>query len=213
MQLTWYGLSCFKIQSKDINVITDPYHKSSGLTPLKTKADIVTVSHNHDNHNNTQDIKGDPFIIDGPGEYERQGVFVKGINSFHDNKEGDELGPNTIYIFEIEKIKICHLGDLGHNLSSKQVERIDAVDILLVPVGEHTTLKINNLMDVINNIGPRIVIPMHYYDKRLKTKLNKETDFLSEMGQEKIKPEPKLTIKHKDLPTDETKVILLENTR
>lgn len=213
MQLFWYGLSCFKFLSKDTTVITDPYGKSSGFIPLKTKANIVTISHNHENHNNLISIKDDPFIIDGPGEYERNGVFVKGISSFHDNKEGEELGINTIYIFEIEKIKICHLGDLGHELSAKQIERIDAVDILLAPVGEINTLKIEHLMDVISAIGPRIVIPMHFYDKRLKVKLNNVNDFLSEMGQENIKPEPKLAIKHKDLPSEDTKIVLLENIR
>jgi L-ascorbate metabolism protein UlaG (beta-lactamase superfamily) len=213
MQLTWYGLSCFKIQSKDIIVITDPFQKTSGLTPLRTRADIVTISNDSENHNNIKDIKDNPFIIDGPGEYERKGVFIKGIASFHDNKEGEELGPNTVFIFEIEKIKICHLGALGHKLSSKQIERIDAVDILLAPVGEKNTLKIGQLMDVINDIGPRIVVPMNYFDKRLKEKLNTHKDFLSEMGQENIKPEPKLTIKKKDMPTDETKIALLDIAR
>jgi len=213
MHITWYGLSCFKLQSKDLTIITDPYGKESGLMPLRTKADIVFVSHNHSNHNNIDSIKNDPFVIDGPGEYERKGIYVKGIASFHDDKNGEELGPNTIYIIEIEGIKVCHLGDLGHPLSSKQVERIDKVDILLAPVGENTTLEVDKLMDVINEIDPRIVIPMHYKIPKVKDKLSPVGKFLSEIAQEKTKPEPKIVIKAKDLPSDETKVILLENSR
>lgn len=213
MNIQWFGQSCFKLQSKDALVITDPFGKEDGLTPLRTRADIVTLSHDHDSHNNIDSIKDNPFIIDGPGEYEKKGIFVKGIISFHDNKEGQELGPNTIYIIEMEGIRICHLGDLGHLLTSKQIERINGVDILLIPVGEKETLSVDKVIDTINEIGPRIVIPMHYQIPKLKKKLSRVEKFLSEMGLEKIKPMAKLSVKSKNLPADETKVILLENLR
>ncbi len=112
MNITWYGQSCFKIQSKDTVLITDPFDKKIGLRPPFGAADIVTISHNHSDHNNFQVIKNDPFIIDGAGEYEIKKVRIKGINSYHDNQEGKELGQNTIYVIEMEGIKICHLGDL-----------------------------------------------------------------------------------------------------
>jgi L-ascorbate metabolism protein UlaG (beta-lactamase superfamily) len=213
MNIQWYGLSCFKIQSKDLVIVTDPYGKESGFTPLRTRADLVLVSHDHKSHNYVESLKDNPFVIYGPGEYEKKGVVIKGIVSFHDSQEGIKLGPNTIYIVEIEGIRICHLGDLGHLLSPKQLDRINGVDILLIPVGEKRTLSVEKVLDIINEIGPRIVIPMHYQIPKLKDKLSPVKKFLSEMGLEKIKAVPKLSIKARNLPSDETKVILLKSER
>ncbi|MBU4143035.1 MBL fold metallo-hydrolase, partial [Patescibacteria group bacterium] len=136
MVITWYGQSCFKIQSGEIVIFTDPFDKEIGLTPPRGQANIVTVSHNHLDHNNCEALTGESLVVKGPGEYESGGVEINGIFSFHDDKEGKERGVNTIYAIEIEGIKICHLGDLGQSkLTAEQVEKINGIDILMIPVG------------------------------------------------------------------------------
>ena len=141
MNIIWYGQSCFKIQNKNITLITDPFNKSIGLRPPYGAADIVTVSHNHSDHNDYSAIKNDPFVIDGAGEFEVKKVVVKGIDSYHDDKEGKERGSNIIYTIEMNDIRICHLGDLGQNtLINGQLEKIGQIDILFIPVGGGFTI-------------------------------------------------------------------------
>ncbi|MFH2104816.1 MAG: MBL fold metallo-hydrolase, partial [Parcubacteria group bacterium] len=190
----------------------NPYNKECGLTPLRTRADIVLASNSNKENNNIDSLRDDPFVINGPGEYERMGVTVKGITSYQDNKEGQEQGLNIIYIVNIEGIRICHLGNLGHTLTPKQVERINGVDILLAPVGT-SNISLNKIIDVIGEIEPRMVIPMHYSIPKVKEKLAPVDKFLAEMGAEKEKALPKLVIKKKDLPTEETSIKLLDYSR
>ncbi|NQV13129.1 MAG: MBL fold metallo-hydrolase [Parcubacteria group bacterium] len=212
MHIQWCGQSCFKLQTKDTIVIINPYDKECGLTPLRTRADIVLASNSNKENNNIDSLKDDPFVIDGPGEYERMGVTVKGITSHQDNKEGQEQGLNIIYIVNIEGIRICHLGNLGHTLTPKQVERINGVDILLAPVGA-SNISLNKIIDVIGEIEPRMVIPMHYSIPKVKEKLVPVDKFLAEMGAKKETALPKLVIKKKDLPTEETSIKLLDYSR
>ncbi|MBU1177840.1 MBL fold metallo-hydrolase [Patescibacteria group bacterium] len=212
MYIQWCGQSCFKFQAKDTTIVTNPYGRESGLAPLRTRADIVLVSNSNKENNNVESLKENPFVIDGPGEYERMGVAIKGITSYQDNKEGQDKGSNTIYIINIEGIRICHLGDLGHILTSKQVERINGVDILLTPVGEHN-LSINKITDIIGEIEPRLIIPMHYKIPQVKDKLAAVEKFLSEMGAKKEKVIPKLVIKKGNLPTEETTIQVLDYSR
>lgn len=211
MHIQWYGQTCFKLQTKDIIVITDPFSKECGLTPLRTRADIVMMS-NGDTDKNADSLKENPFVINGPGEYERMGVVVKGIASYQDGEEGALKGPNTIYTLNIEGIRICHLGNLGHILSPKQVERINGVDILLAPVGE-SDITVNKIIDIIGEIEPRLIIPMHYKIPGVKEKLTAIDKFLTEMGAKKEKSLPKLVIKKKNLPTEETSIQLLDYSR
>jgi len=211
MTITWYGQSCFKIQGKEIILITDPYDKSIGLRPPYIHAGIVTVSHPHDDHNNVKAIKGQPFVIDGPGEYETKGVEVLGIQTFHDKKEGKERGLNTVYVIRMNEISICHLGDLGHLLLDKQIEDINGVDILLIPVGGVYTINALEAVKVIDSLEPKIVIPMHYKIPKLTMDLHKIDKFCIELGISKANVEEKLVIKKKDLPQEETKVVLLKS--
>ena len=211
MHIQWYGQTCFKLQTKETVVITDPYSKECGLTPLRARADIVLVSDNN-KENNTAALKENPFVINGPGEYERMGIAIKGIASYQDGKEGQVKGPNTIYIINIEGIRVCHLGNLGHVLSPKQVERINGVDILLTPVGE-SNITIGKITDIIGEIEPRLIIPMHYNIPKLKEKLAPIDKFLTEMGTKNEKSLPKLVIKKKDLPIEKTSIQLLDHSR
>lgn len=210
MIITWYGQSCFKIQGKEVILVTDPYDKSTGLRPPYIHADIVTVSHQHHDHNNVKAIKGEPFVVDGPGEYETKGVEIYGIQTFHDKKEGKERGLNTVYTIQMNEILICHLGDLGHLLTDKQLEDINGVDILFVPVGGVYTINALESVKVIDAIEPKMVIPMHYKIPKLNIDLHKIDKFCKEMGISKTKIEEKLVIKKRDLPSEGTKVVLLK---
>ena len=135
MYITWLGQSCFKIQGKDAALVTDPYSPKTGLKPVQVKADIVTISHDHYDHNHQQGVKGDPYIVDSPGEYEVKGVGIQGIPSWHDATEGKERGQNIIFTYEFEELRIAHLGDLGTKLDELQLDKINGVDILFIAVG------------------------------------------------------------------------------
>jgi len=210
MHISWHGQSCFKLQGKDVVLITDPPSKKVGVSSPRTKADIVTISHNHLSHNSLDNIKEDPKIIDTPGEYNIKGINIYGIPSFHDKQEGEKLGPNTIFLIKMEKIKLCHLGDLGHKLSASQIEMIDGVDILMLPVGETNLISIKEAIEIINVIEPKITIPMHYGVKGLENKLSPLSKFREEMGLKSKVAIPKLVVKYKDLPTTDSEVVILE---
>jgi len=211
MQITWLGQACFKIQGKEAIIVTDPYEGSKyGLKPLRLKADIVTSSHDHDDHNNIKAISGQPFVINTPGEFETKEVFIWGVHSWHDNKEGADRGDNVIFIFQIEGVKIAHLGDLGTSLSDKQFEKLEGVDILMVPVGGVYTIDGKQAADLVNKVEPRIVIPMHYKIPGLKLKLDGVEKFCNELGIKANGAEDKLSINKKDLPVDEMQVVLLK---
>jgi len=211
MVITWYGQSCFKIQSGETVLFTDPFCKEVGLTPPRGQANVVTISHQHRDHNNYDALTGEPLVIKGPGEYEIKGINIRGIFSYHDNKEGKDRGTNTIYVIEVEGIKICHLGDLGEEkLNDTQVEEINGVDILMIPVGGTVTINGEDAVEVINQIEPRIVIPMHYKIPGLDAKLDGVDVFLKEMGAGKKEAVDKLTLKKKDLPQEETEIVIMK---
>lgn len=213
MIITWYGQSCFKIQSGSASLVFDPFKKSIGLTLPKIEAQLVLVSHNHPDHNNTAAIKGDPFIINSPGEYELKRIRVRGINSYHDAVDGKERGLNIIYTVKMEDINLAHFGDLGQTqLTEKQLDAIGIIDILMIPVGGVYTINSDQAVNVINQIEPRIVIPMHYKIKGLKPKLDAVTNFLKELGEAGLRAEDKLVLKKKNLPTPEEKmkIVLLK---
>jgi L-ascorbate metabolism protein UlaG (beta-lactamase superfamily) len=212
MVITWYGQSCFKVQSGDTILVTDPFDKGIGLTPPRGQANIVTVSHQHFDHNNLEALAASaPFVIDGPGEYEVKGVNVTGLLTYHDQKEGKERGLNTAYVIEMEGIKICHLGDIGQaKLDNSQVEIIDGIDILMIPVGGIYTVNGEEAADLISQIEPKIVIPMHYKIPGLAIKLEGLEEFLKEMGVTKKEAVDKLTIKKKEMPEEETEVVVMK---
>jgi len=215
MKIAWYGQSCFKLLVKvnngdKITLIIDPFDKEIGLTPPRGNADIVIVSHDHHDHNNVKSISGNPFLIDGPGEYDVKKVFIKGVYSFHDNKKGQERGTNTIWVIEAEEMKICHLGDLGQDaLSDKQLEKIGEIDVLMIPVGGVYTIDGSEAVKIINQIEPKVVIPMHYKIPGLNVKLNSVDKFLEEIGGAKETME-ELSIQKNDLTEEEMKVVVMK---
>jgi len=212
MIITWQGHSCFKIQDKigpdGVTLVTDPFDKEVGLKVPNFEADIITVSHQHHDHNNTAALRGTPFIIDCAGEYDRKGILIEGIDSFHDEKKGEERGGNIIYRIEVDDISVAHLGDLGTILDNTQLEKLVGTDVLLIPVGGKYTLDAKKAVEVISQIEPRIVIPMHYKTEGLKIDLDPIEKFIKELG---LTPsyEEKLKISKKDLPSEDMELVIL----
>ena len=214
MILTWLGHSCFKIQDKTgvdgITVVTDPYDKKIGFKAPNFEAQIVTVSHDHYDHNDAKSLRGDPYIINSAGEYDVKGVAVQGVESYHDDKKGKERGINIIYRIEVDDVSVSHLGDLGHSLDDKQLDVLVGTDILLIPVGNKYTINAKKAVEVIAQIEPRIVIPMHYQMPGLTIEgLDSVDKFIKELG---IKPteEDKLRISKKDLPAEDMELVILK---
>jgi L-ascorbate metabolism protein UlaG (beta-lactamase superfamily) len=210
-KIYWAGQSCFQISvsnSRDhsVDIVIDPFDEATGLKLPSLSADILLVTHKHHDHGNIKAVKGDPFLVEGPGEYEVKGVFIQGISSFHDDKEGKERGQNTIYVFEAEELRFCHLGDLGQKqLTDEQLEKIDRVDVLMIPVGGEYTIDSSVAQKIIGQIEPKIVIPMHYRlpeSKAETTKLDDVSRFLKTMGKNSIVPQDKLVVKASAMPKE-----------
>lgn len=215
MQISYLGHSCFKIEEKvngqNISLISDPYSKEIGLKLPNIEADIITISHDHYDHNNKDAFRGDPFIVDTAGEFDIKGVIIEGVRSYHDEKKGSERGVNIIFRYDIEGISLAHLGDLGDILDNKQLEKLAGVDILFVPVGGKYTLDAKKAVELISQVEPRIVIPMHYKTKDLKIDdIDTLDKFIKEIG---IEPnyEDKLKISKKDLPSEDMLLVVFNN--
>ena len=209
MEITWMGHSCFIIKGKGATLVTDPYDESIGFTLGKLKASVVTSSHPHPGHGFTTGVEDGAKIVKGPGEYEVAGVFITGIPTFHDDEKGASRGKNTVYLMEVDGISICHLGDLGHVLTAEQIEEIDDVDVLLLPVGGVSTVDASMAAEVIRQLEPKAVVPMHYKTPVLNRELEPVENFLKEMGMEQINSQPKLSLTKSNLPAN-TQVFLLD---
>lgn len=216
MTINWYGQSCFQISSSQgknnhVSIVIDPFDESTGLKPPKLQADIVLVTHDHSDHNNVKAVSGEPFIAKGPGEYDIKGVFIQGIPGYHDNIQGAQRGSITIYTIDTEGIRLCHLSDLGQKeLTSSQLDKIGNIDILMIPIGGIYTIDAAEAVKVMAQIEPRIIMPMHYKIPKLKIKLDDIDKFLKNLGIKKPELLPKLSIKKKDISTEEVKIIILQ---
>jgi L-ascorbate metabolism protein UlaG (beta-lactamase superfamily) len=208
VDITWLGLSCFRIRGNQAIIITDPFPPDTGYTLGKQTADIVTVSHPHPSHSYDKGINGEHRLVKGPGEYEISGVLILGISTFHDSVKGQSRGKNTVYLMEIDGVLVCHLGDIGHVLGDDQVEEIGNVDILLLPVGGVATINAAMAAEVIRKLEPKVVIPMHYKTPKSDRDLEPVDNFLKEMGLAQVEPRPKFTVSRTNLPIT-TQVIVL----
>jgi L-ascorbate metabolism protein UlaG (beta-lactamase superfamily) len=209
LDLTWLGHGCFRLRGKNAVAVTDPYPPALGPKLAKLEADLVTVSHPHPNHSNVGAVK-DARIIDGPGEYEVRGITVNGLPAFHDDRKGEERGRNTVFLIEVDDVRVCHLGDLGHRLDDASLEVIGTVDILLVPVGGGNSLDASRAAEVVRQIEPRVVVPMHYAVPAVKKQLDGVERFLKEMGAPETEPLQRLSIQATAGDTETTKVVVLE---
>lgn len=209
MDINWLGHSCFRIRGRQAAIVTDPFPPDLGYSPGKQTANIVTVSHQHPSHSYIQGIGGEPRKVTGPGEYEISGVLIIGIPTFHDAEGGKKRGKNTAYLMEVDGVTICHLGDLGHVLTDEQVEELGDVGVLLLPVGGVSTINAAMAAEVIRQVEPKVVIPMHYKTQAINRELGSVESFLKEMGIEQISSQPKGSFTSSSLPLS-TQVFLLD---
>ena len=205
-------LRSFKIKGKNASLVTDPYDDYIGLKFPKVDADIVTISHNHKDHNQHKKVDNIKRVVEGPGEYEISDVSIIGIPSFHDSKKGTLRGKNIIYIIEIDGVKIVHLGDLGQKLKGKKLEKISDADILMIPVGGKYTISSTEAFEIVKSIEPEITIPMHYSTPKLNKKdfgeLTTAEAFVTETG---LKSEVTKKLKYTKNPLEgEKKVVVFE---
>src|SRR3989442_12727086 len=213
MEILWLGHSCFQLRGKNVTLITDPFSPQPGHSLGKVNASIVTISHNHPGHNYAQGVGGQPRIVRGPGEYEISDVLITGVASYHDNKRGQELGRNTIYVIHMDDVVICHLGDLGHTLQEEQLEEVADADVLLIPIGGQHTLNATQAAEGISQVELHVIIPMHYQTAAFEGKrdtLDPLDKFCREMGVEVINTQPKLIVTRRSLPS-ESHVVLLSH--
>jgi L-ascorbate metabolism protein UlaG (beta-lactamase superfamily) len=210
MDVTWLGHGCFRLRGKNAAVLTDPYPPSIGLRLPRQEADLVTISHEHENHAYRQAVREGAYEITGPGEYEVAGVSVIGMHTYHDKEKGGQRGRNTVYLIEIDEVRICHLGDLGHPLGDADAEIVASVDVLLVPVGGRNAINAVEAAEVVRQLEPRYVVPMHFAIPGLKLQLDGADRFLKEMAVTAAEPQPKLSVQATSVGEWETKVVVLE---
>ena len=207
MNIKWCGHSTFLITSSSgTKIVTDPYEPGGydgalGYGSIPDEIDIAVVSHDHPDHNHVQGLKGKPKVVKGPGTQEASGVAFKGISNYHDTSQGKERGENTIFCFTVDNIRLCHLGDLGHSLPSKEVSEIGKVDVLMIPVGGFYTIDANVASEVMNTINPLLVIPMHFKTEKCGFPITTVDDFLSGKPNVKRLNVSEIEITKDNLPT------------
>lgn len=209
MRIKWLGHACFLITSEGgLRIITDPYTVDGGInySPIKEAAEIVTVSHEHPDHNNASAVLGKPEVVKGAGIKSVKGIQFKGIPSYHDEAEGRQRGTNTIFCFTVDGIKLCHLGDLGHKLTSQQIAEIGDVDILLIPVGGFYTINANTAGQVCDQLKAKVIIPMHFKTAKCDYPITAVEDFLK--GKKNIKRLDSSEFNVRELPSRAEIVVL-----
>lgn len=207
MKIQWIGHACFRIETEAGCLVTDPIDKEVGYPCIPRQADVVTVSHEHWDHNAVHVFANQPEVIRGPGRYEPHGFTIEGFTSFHDKEAGRLRGSNTIYKIISEGIHLVHLGDLGHTLSAEQVQALGQVDILLLPVGGKYTIDAQEAETIAEDLHPRIIIPMHYLTPCVSIDVAPLEKFTSRYLSYVKRPD--LLISRQELP-QETELIVLD---
>ena len=206
MEITWYGLSCFRLsERKHATIVTDPYNGKLGLPQLKLKSDVVTISHDAQGHNYATAVTGKTHSLTGPGEYEIGNVFITSIVT--DNSE--EVKRNVVFMFDFDGVTVAHLGDMSAVPKQTQIEALEQVNILLVPVGGGNSLNAAQASELVSMLEPNIVIPMHYKLPGPKLDLEGVDRFLKEMGVTEPTEETTLKISKGNLPEETETVILV----
>ncbi len=209
MEIVWYGLSSFRFTERGVaSVITDPYPDDYGYIHPRSKADIITISSDDPLRNAIKGIRGPSKVLDGPGEYEIGGVFVTGVALTNKKTRNSEARRNVIFVFEYDRVTICHLGSLNHVPPQSQIEALGTVNVLLTPVGGPDLLSVSQASELVSMLEPNLVIPMHYHVPPVTLKLPKVDSFLKEMGANKVEAAESLKVTSSSLP-EETQVALL----
>ncbi len=213
MEIWYLGFGSFRIRTKRGIIITDPFdEKTLNLKMPRLEANLVTISQANSPHSNSQIIKGSPFIIDAPGEYEINGINILGIPSYQENGEKETKSNNTLYLIHTSKVCLGHLGQLNHRLAKNSLGELDSPDILFLPLGEENGLTPKDAVEITRKIGAKIILPIHYIKEDANTPLEEievVKKFLKEMGVTP-KPEPKLVITKNNLLEEGEKLVILE---
>jgi L-ascorbate metabolism protein UlaG (beta-lactamase superfamily) len=209
MDINWYGHSCFKLRSRDVSVVTDPYGPSAGFGSLKSSATVVTISHDHPNHNNARAVSDARKIVSGPGEYEIAGLMITGVaTSKLELGDGRQL-KNTAYLIQLDEMTVCHLGAISSVPTNDEMEQLKDAEVLLLPVGGHGTVSAAQASQIVSRLEPRLIIPMRYAVDGDESQLDSADAFCKELGVESQTPQPRISISRSGLP-DEPTVMLLE---
>ena len=212
MDIIWLGHSCFRLHDADMVVVTDPYPASLGLRIDSRPASVVTVSNTHPNHNNTESIEGDPKIFSDPGEYEYNGVTARGVMTpLPDDQPHDQR--NVAFSIEIGSINVCHLGDISMPLTTRMIDELKPVDVVLMPTGGHCTLEIDLVYQTLQDLDPKIVIPMHYKTEGLNLEVDPIDVFVRRMGIDQVQAQPRLVVTSINLGTDMRVVVMTSQGR
>jgi len=209
MKVKWLGHACFLITAEDgTQIITDPYETSEGLKydAIKESADIVTSSHDHGDHNNFSAVQGSPQVVKESGI--SKGISIKTIKTAHDDKGGSERGSNTVFCFEVDRVRVCHLGDLGHLLTDNQVVEIGKVHVLLIPVGGHFTIDAKNATQVAEQVRARNIIPMHYKNDKCLFPISGVDEFTKNKTNVMMIDGSELEFKMGEMPSDSRVMVL-----
>lgn len=214
MKITMLGHSAFVLEeSTGTKIVTDPYNDSVGQQMPHLRADAVTVSHDHHEHNNIGAIEGDPIIIDCEGAFEISGVHISSVLANHDNHGGIRRGKTLIFKFRLDGVEVCHMGDIGEDCNAFLSEFIMPVNILMIPVGGKYTIDAERAKEYVDRLMPDVVIPMHYKTKNIDMGLDRVDDFIELFDDEDVMyvEGDSVTFDRANFDGERTKVIIFEN--
>jgi L-ascorbate metabolism protein UlaG (beta-lactamase superfamily) len=209
MELIWHGHSCFRLRGKELTILTDPFAPGPRAANGQLQADVITVSHDESNHNAVAVVEGTPRVLTGPGEYETGGAAITGVATPRPEGQSRTVPRNTAYLIELDDVTVCHLGDLAVPLTADQVAVVKDADVLLIPVGGHCTIDAAQAAEVVAQVEPKVVVPMHYQAPGLSVPLDPVDRFCHEMGAASVTPQQRLNVTRSSLPEQLT-VVLLE---
>lgn len=211
MDITWYGLSCFRLMERgQTTIVTDPYNDTIGLAVPRLKGDVVTVSHDEAGHNAVEHVKGYEHVLSGAGEYEIGGVFITGLPMHYIASDNETYRRNVAYLMKYPNdLTVLHLGDLSHVPDQSTIEDLGEVNVVLVPVGGGKTLSAAMAAEVIAQIEPNYIVPMHYAMDGLNLELDPVDKFLKAMGVSRVQEEEVLRVTSGALPEQPEVIVLL----
>jgi L-ascorbate metabolism protein UlaG (beta-lactamase superfamily) len=212
MEITWLGHACFRLRADETILLTDPFPASLGLRPDTRPATVITVSNTHPNHSNWRGVAGEPKVFSSPGEYEYSGISVRGVMTPLPAGTPQERS-NVAYSIGLDNVNICHLGDIVEPLTPRQIDELSPVDVLLIPTGGGCTLDLERALQMLQDLSPKIVIPMHYSIPNVSMPLEGVETFLRLMGFSDVQPQPRLSVTASNLPQDMRVAVLSPQSR
>jgi L-ascorbate metabolism protein UlaG (beta-lactamase superfamily) len=214
MKITWLGHSSFLVETRDgTRIVTDPFESGSydgaiAYPAIHERADVVTVSHDHADHNAVDVVEGDPEVVRGADDHSVKGIAIHGVPTFHDANKGHDRGRNTVFVMNIDGLRVAHLGDLGHVLSSQEAAAIGPVDVLMLPIGGYYTIGPEDAKAVAESLSAKIILPMHYKTDVLGFPIQPVDDFLRLMDRVQRVEGPTIEIGEKDVQGPSKVVVL-----